>query len=131
MSRCVCLHQLVRAVGCNIAKARDFYPAKEILLRHVVQELGFVRVLAAQESGDLDDTELFLATMAELSGPEMKVVLEVLVLCTVLDGNANRRERKFYQAALEACRLTEQGKEFFVHESRVRKLAQVRNLCPT
>ena len=120
--------QIVRAVGCNISKARDFYPAKEILLRHVVQEMGFETLLAEQESGDLDDSELFLSTMAELSGPEMKVVLEVLVLCTVLDGNANRRERKFYEAAMEACHAVDQGKQFFVHEGRVRKLAQVRDL---
>jgi hypothetical protein len=116
--------QLVRAIGCNITKARDFYPSKEILLRHAVQELGFETLLAEQESGDLDDVELFLSTMEELSGPEMKVVLEVLVLCTVLDGNANKREREFYEAAVAVCRDTAQGKQFFVHGSRVRKLAQ-------
>lgn len=123
--------QLVRAVGCNIAKARDIYPAKEILLRHVVQELGFTEQLREKESGDLDDTELFLATMAELSGPEMKIVLEVLVLATVLDGNANKRERRLYEAALLVCAETEHGGHLAVHNDRVRKLAQdYRNMVP-
>lgn len=123
--------QLVRAVGCNVTKGRDIYPAKEILLRHIVSELGFAQLLEEKESGDLDNTELFLATMAELTGPEMKVVLEVLVLVTVLDGNAKKRERNLYEAALNVCAETEAGNQLVVHTDRVRKLAQdYRNMVP-
>ena len=123
--------QLVRAVGCNITKGRKIYPAKEILLRHIVSELGFMKMLEEKESGDLDNEELFLATMEELTAAEMKVVLEVLVLVTVLDGNANKRERRLYEEALLACSRTAEGAHLVVHESRVRKLAQdYRNLVP-
>lgn len=123
--------QLVRAVGCNITKGRDIYPAKEILLRHIVSELGFMKLLEEKESGDLDNVELFLATLEELTGPEMKVVLEVLVLVTVLDGNANKRERRLYEQALQVCSGTMEGKHLVVHEDRVRKLAQdYRSLVP-
>ena len=123
--------QLVRAVGCNITKGRSLYPAKEILLRHIVSELGFAKMLQDKESGDIDDVELFLATMEELTGPEMKVILEVLVLVTVLDGNANNRERRLYEAAMNACAVTPAGSHLVVHRNRVRKLAQdYRNMVP-
>eukprot|EP01044_Picomonas_judraskeda_P006691 COSAG03_NODE_679_length_6346_cov_11.418601_5_plen_189_part_00 len=123
--------QLIRAVGCNIVKGRDIYPAKEILLRHIVSELGFTKLLEEKESGDLDNTELFLATMSELTEPEMKVILEVLVLVTVLDGNASKRERRLYHAAMKVCADAGKGSHLVVHENRVRKLAQdYRNLVP-
>ena len=123
--------QMIRAVGCNITKGRTIYPAKEILLRHIVSELGFMKLLEEKESGDLDNVELFLATMEELTAGEMKVILEILVLVTVLDGSANKRERRLYEAALHVCSGTPEGKHFVVHEGRVRKLAQdYRNLVP-
>ena len=123
--------QLIRAIGCNIAKGREIYPAKEILLRHLVSELGVTEMLQEKESGDLDNTELFLATMEELTGSEMKAVLEVLVLVTVLDGHADKRERSLYEAALQVCKTTEVGNNLVVHEDRVRKLAQdYRNQLP-
>jgi hypothetical protein len=32
--------QILRAVACNIVKHRDFYPTKEVLLKHSMSYLG-------------------------------------------------------------------------------------------
>ena len=89
----------------------------------------------------------FLSELTELTKAEMKVVLEILVLATVLDGKVSRKERALYDAAVEACAATPevrhgvissamrrsltskrapvpQGKDFMVHDNRVRELAQ-------
>ena len=98
--------------------------------------------------GDIDNVGKFLSELTELTKAEMKVVLEILVLATVLDGKVSRKERTLYDAAVEACAATPevrtrtvissamqrsltskrapvpQGKDFMVHDNRVRELAQ-------
>jgi len=115
--------QIARAIGANISTCYNMYSAKEILYRHAVHELGFYE-WDSKESGDIDNAELFLSEMVNLEEEEMKVVLEVLVLCMVLDGKVSRRERKLYERAVQACQDTEQGKGFKVHDGRVLELAQ-------
>jgi hypothetical protein len=34
--------QILRAVACNIVKHRDFYPTKEVLLKHSMSYLGLL-----------------------------------------------------------------------------------------
>ena len=119
----------------------------EILYRHAVQELGFSHEWKGKEEGDIDNVGKFLSELTELTKAEMKVVLEILVLATVLDGKVSRKERSLYDAAVEACAATPevrhgvissamrrsltskrapvpQGKDFMVHDNRVRELAQ-------
>ena len=45
--------QLARAIGCNIATARNMYPAKEILLKHAMQELHLTKEYVDSSSGNL------------------------------------------------------------------------------
>jgi len=41
--------------------------------------------------------------MASQSTDEMKVVLEILVLCMVLDGRVSKTERHLYEVSVEAA----------------------------
>jgi hypothetical protein len=34
--------QIIRAIACNIVKHRDFYPTKEVLLKHALGYLGML-----------------------------------------------------------------------------------------
>jgi len=94
----LCKLQICRAIGCNITHQRDMYPTKEVLLKHAVETLGMVKsgVVRRDESGILDNTEDMIEDCeALLNTPggedEVQIMLDVLALVTVLDGNATRR----------------------------------------
>ena len=101
--------QILRAVACNIVKHRDFYPTKEVLLKHSMGYLGlldeFKGTVGAEGGGAtnlIDVPEDFVRDMAELNKEEQILVIKVLVLCSILDGRLRGRERKLYEQVLAA-----------------------------
>jgi len=101
--------QILRAVACNIVKHRDFYPTKEVLLKHSMSYLGMldefkgaVGMAGGGSTNLIDVPEDFVRDMAELNKDEQILVIKVLVLCSILDGRLRGRERKLYEQALAA-----------------------------
>eukprot|EP01052_Picozoa_sp_SAG31_P000915 SAG31_NODE_29_length_32663_cov_14.779695_2_plen_725_part_00 len=124
----VCRIQLCRAVGCNIVKQRDMYPTKEILLRHAVGNLGLVRqgIIQKDESGVVDDVDAFLAKLKDMNDTELSMVMEVLLLATVLDGRARKRELSLLEEAV----LMTDGRYHYNH-THIKLVAQrTRNMFP-
>jgi len=107
-SRRILKLQIIRAIACNIVKHRDFYPTKEVLLKHA---MGYLNMLDEFKGtmggvgGRIDVIEDFILDMAQLTKAEQKQVIKVLCLCSILDGRLRRRERLFYEATCEACNL--------------------------
>jgi len=98
--------QIIRSIACNIVKHRDFYPTKEVLLKHALGYMGMLdefKGSMGEQGGKIDNPDDFLADMAQLDKFEQKMVVKVLVLCSILDGRLRRRERAFYEATVEAC----------------------------
>jgi hypothetical protein len=91
--------QIVRAIGTNIMRSKDMYPTKEILLKHSVGAMALLKtkVVREGESGIVDDVEEFLeqtAILAKNNKKEAEMVLRVLVLVSVLDGRAKKKEQR-------------------------------------
>jgi len=125
--------QILRAVACNIVKHRDFYPTKEVLLKHSMSYLGmfdeFKGAVGAEGGGStnlIDVPEDFVRDMAELSKDEQAIVIKVLVLCSILDGRLRGRERKLYEQALAAS-----DESFENNQQRIKHLARdYRSMVP-
>jgi hypothetical protein len=120
--------QIIRAVACNIVKHRDFYPSKEVLLKHVMGYLNMIdefKGSVGETGGRIDVPEDFLLDMSQLSQTEQKLVIKVLALCSILDGRVRGRERKFYQAAAEACNLPDNQHRMKLIAKRFRKMMPI------
>jgi hypothetical protein len=97
--------QTARAIGVAIVKHGNLYPSMEVLLRHGIawMKMQSNPAVLAKEGQEkiLDNPEAFVADMKELSKDEKIAVLQVHLLCGVLDGNANTRLQESFKAALQ------------------------------
>jgi hypothetical protein len=129
----LCAIQLCRAVGCNIVKQRDMYPTKEILLKHAVGNLGLVKngIVAKDQSGVIDDIPDFIDSMKDLSEMETKMVIEVLILCSVLDGRVRQREFDLVDSVFEAAIACGKASDIHADHKMLKYVAQrTRNMYP-
>lgn len=120
--------QLVRAIACNVVKCKNFYPTKEVLLRHALAYTGqmedFKGVLGG-EAGTIDVVEDFIMDMSQLTPEEQKLVVQVLALCSILDGRLKKKERALYEAAAEACNLPNNQQRLKVVASKFRNMEPI------
>ena len=115
-----CRVQMVRAVGVAIVKNGSMFPTvrrpaicdesfnlkhlyrflrthirsrvfqMELLLRHAINYTGLKRHAVVQQAGTLDNEDLFVAQMAELTMEESQAVLSVHLLAHMLDGSVGK-----------------------------------------
>lgn len=98
-------------------KKGSMYPTLEVLLRHSIQYLGLRGKAVVANSGVLDSVEDFLNDMQDCSAEDHKaaclannltkddevVILSVLLLALILDGNVGRAEQALWKQACEVA----------------------------
>lgn len=92
-------HALLRAVASAIVRTENPHPNLLALLAVVEGRVG----CAAAQVERIDDTHVFLASLARLAAAERLMVLRMLVLASILDGRLSKRERLLLSEAAGVC----------------------------
>lgn len=96
--------ECVRAIGIQVMRCRDFYPSKEVLLRHSVMHLHILQ--EAKDSDprlQLDNVALFLEEIPKQTLDVQRAILAVLLVTTMVDGRIKKAEKHLVEAVVEAC----------------------------
>ncbi len=91
---------LHRAVGSAIVRTRELHPNHVAIVRAVRQRLG-----EPAKGLELDDSDVFLATLPRLEPAERRLVLRLLAIAAILDGRLVRAERRLLSEAYAAAQL--------------------------
>jgi hypothetical protein len=89
-----------RAVASAIVRTRELHPNHVAILRAVRQQLG-----DPAEGVELDDSDVFLRELPQLSIGERRVVIRMLAVAAILDGRLVRPERRLLEEAYDSAGL--------------------------
>jgi hypothetical protein len=88
---------LLRAIGSCIVRTADLHPNLEIMYR------SFDEHINDSSSEVIDDTHLFLNDLQNLNHTEKRIILEMLVYSSIIDGRITYREKELLASAYEIC----------------------------
>lgn len=90
---------LLRAIGSCIVRTADLHPNLVIMYR------SFDEHINDSSNEVIDDTHLFLSDLRNLSEVEKRIILEMLVYSSIIDGRITYREKDLLASAYEICGL--------------------------
>lgn len=89
---------VVRAVACMMVRSQDLHPNLLGLLELVQAKAGEL-----PKGAEIDDPGELLRSLAGLGAEEQRLVVRLLAVASVVDGQLKRRERAFLREALVSC----------------------------
>jgi len=98
----LCREQIVRALGTTILHHHQLNPASQCLLENAWLVCG-AETLGSVE---LDNTELFMATLQKQNAQERQLAVIVFALGMATDGNFDGSEDALMQRALDSCSVS-------------------------
>jgi len=90
---------LLRAIGSCIVRTADLHPNMELMYR------AFDEHIMESTTDVIDDSRLFLSELKQLTDVEKRIVLEILVYSSIIDGKVTYREKKLLSEAYAICNL--------------------------
>jgi hypothetical protein len=100
----------LRAIGNAVVMAQNYHPNMIILM------IRFQQILKISEPNKLDDWNLFLETLQQVSEKERNFLLDLFTVSAAFDGKLSTLETESLQAAY--------GKEYDIYKPRLLKLTK-------
>ncbi|MFN8258228.1 MAG: hypothetical protein U0W24_21245 [Bacteroidales bacterium] len=88
---------ILMSIGSCIVKTADLHPNLEIMYRSVLEHIKEF------EDKTTDDPILFLEQLKKLNNAEKKIVLEVLIYSSIVDGKITVKEKELLEKAYHIC----------------------------